>query len=183
MAVGKLQIVAFSGKMGVGKTTAALYLKELYKFKKVSFADKLKDVARELFPFEDQHFSVTGKNVKFNNQDFTPREFLIHLGQFLRYFDKDYFIKATHLEDMTGRIVIDDLRYLNEVEYLKKLGAKIIRIHRYRKDNPYKGEFASDPSETELDDYAGWDAQIHEFQNDKIVGLRRRIDQIMQEIL
>lgn len=183
MAAGKLIIVAFSGKMGVGKTAAAMYLKELYKFKKVSFADKLKDVAKELFPFDDLAFSVKGKNVKFKDHDFTPREFLIHLGQFLRYFDKDYFIKATHLEDMTGRIVIDDLRYLNEVEYLKKLGAKFVRIHRYRNENPYKGEFSGDPSETELDSYEGWDAQIHEFQNSKIVDLRRRIDQIMQELL
>ena len=42
--------VAFAGKMQVGKTTSADYLVQKYGFVKLSFAGKLKEIAKDLWP-------------------------------------------------------------------------------------------------------------------------------------
>ncbi|MEK6973671.1 MAG: AAA family ATPase [Nanoarchaeota archaeon] len=42
-------LIAISGKQGSGKTTAANYLVENFNFKIISFSDKIKEVAMDLF--------------------------------------------------------------------------------------------------------------------------------------
>lgn len=171
-------IIGFSGKRGTGKTVSANYLKDTYKFKKISFADRLKEVAKDLMPFTEMHMSPKGKDKPFGNYDFTPREFLIQLGQFMRYYDPDYWVKSSGIDNAVGRIVVDDVRFPNEVDYLKRLGAKIIRIKRYKKLNIY-GEDLDDPSETSLDNYKDFDYTIEDCVNTTLPVLYQQLDNAM----
>jgi hypothetical protein len=172
-------IIGLSGKRGVGKSTAADFLIDTHNFKRVSFADKLKETARTFFPFTSVDFSPSGKEKKYKNYDWTPREFLIHLGQFARFHDEDYWVKASGLAAATGKIVIDDVRFPNEVEYLKSVGAKIIRINRFEKLNPY-GKNLDDPSETSLDGYKGFDYVVEDVQNIKVSDLYKTMTQALK---
>ena len=52
------------------------------------------------------------------------------------------------------RVVIDDVRFLNEVEMIHRLGGRVIRI-----DRPGPAE-STHASETELDSFDGWDGVI-----------------------
>lgn len=164
-------LIALSGKRQRGKTTAADYLVRHHKFVKVSFAEALKEDARNLFEFEDEHLYGALKDKKFKDYEWTPREFLIRYGQFLRYFDADYWVKnllkLLDLDDPKRKYVCDDLRFVNEAQILKKAGAKLIRINRYDKDLDikYDANIDNDISETALDDYKEWDAVIESFQN------------------
>ena len=72
--------IAFSGKMQVGKTTSATYLVRKYGFVKLAFADKLKEIARDLFP---EQFESGEK----------PRKLLQDLGIKMREIDADVWVK------------------------------------------------------------------------------------------
>lgn len=170
-----ITIIGLSGKRGVGKTTMANYLHDVYKFKRISFADRLKEVAKELMPFQDVHLSTKGKEKPFNNYDWTPREFLIQLGQFMRYYDKNYWVRSSGIDNAVGRIVIDDVRFPNEVEYLKSLGAKIVRIKRFEKLNVY-GKELDDPSETSLDNFTGFDFIVEDCVNVTLKDMYKQAD-------
>lgn len=177
----KTLIIGISGKRGVGKTTAANYLVEIHRFKKVSFGDKLKEMAGWLLPFKPIDFSPSGKEKKFMDYDWTPREFLINFGQFMRYHDPEYWLKYSDVDqDTKGKIVIDDVRFPNEVDYLKSLGAKIIRINRFENLNIY-GKDLNDPSETSLDDYKGFDYVIESSRNIKKTDLYDQMATVLKE--
>lgn len=135
------------GKMGAGKNTVADYLTDKYGFKQLAFADKLKEIARELFP----DAFVTGK----------PRELLQVLGQKMREIQRDcwtyYVMRQVHdYQD----VVITDCRYLNELEIAQKYGfipvrvvcSDSIRIDRLMdRDGVFNPETLNHVSETELD--------------------------------
>ena len=172
-------IIGISGKRGVGKTTAAKYLERFYRFEVVSFASLLRDQAAQLFPFKELHLKGGLKEKPFEDYDWAPRDFLIKFGQFMRYWDENYWVNAA-LKKIEGkdRVVFDDLRYTNEANILKRNGAKLIRIERYKKENPCKPNpfYDNDPSETQLDDYKHFDAKIEKFHNVKLFDLHKELD-------
>jgi len=177
-------IVGISGKRGAGKTTAADYLVKMYGFTKVSFAALLKEQAKLLFPFSREQLYGSAKEKKYKKYDWTPRDFMIKFGQFLRYWDQDYWIKYALLEcEKHDRVVIDDLRYQNEANILKAAGAKLIRIRRYKNDNPFfDKKYEREESECQLDDYGGFDEIIHEFENKAIPALHKTLDYRMKKL-
>jgi len=179
-----MKLIGISGKRGVGKTTAARYLERFYGFKKLSFADEIRSIAKSLFKFSDTDFTdIRKKESDFLDYDWTPREFLINLGEFLRYHDRDYFLKHTLNKipaKSKGLYVIDDVRYENEAEMIKKGGGSILRITRYQKENPY-GKNLDIPSETALDNYK-YDYIIHEFNNQSLTKLTGQLDNYMDDL-
>lgn len=174
-------IIAISGKRGVGKTTAAIYLQEKFGFKRVSFAETLKRHAEVLVPGINRVMGVKGKEKPFFKSGESARQFLISFGQFMRYWDEDYWIKASGIDTAEGLIVIDDLRFKNEAKYLKAKGAKLIRINRYEHINCY-GKNLDDPSETDLDDFKEWDYVIEDCTNVTIDDLMKQCDRAMKDL-
>lgn len=127
--------LAFVGKAGAGKTTIANELVERYRFVKLSFAAPLKKFAEEILmrPID--------------KTDPLDRKFLQVFGTDLcRARDKEVWVKhlkntmynSTQFVPVKGGVVmkttfecpcvVDDCRFLNEAEYLKKEGFYIIRI-------------------------------------------------------
>ena len=170
--------LAISGHKGVGKTTAAKYLASKHGFRIESFAGKLKSLSSKFYPFNDLHLNGNLKEEKFEGHDWTPRDFMIKLGAFMRYWEPDYWINSINISK--GSVVIDDLRYLNEVEYLKSKGFKTIRINRFDKHNPYKSDL-NDPSETQLDNYE-FDYVIHDISNITLNDLYASLEHILGKL-
>lgn len=124
--------IAFFGPMVSGKTYCADTLVEFDPdlWTKVAFANKLKAIAKDLY-------GVEGK-------DGNDRTLLQNLGQDLRKHDSDVWIKALLRtvecyeepivdewdEEVYGRsnIVLDDLRYINEANYLRQNGFLIFLV-------------------------------------------------------
>ena len=171
-------IIGISGKRGVGKTLAANHIATNHKFKIVSFAQPLKDMAKTMFPFTEADLTnPTKKEKPFRGHDWSPREFLIHLGEFQRFHQNDYWlakgIDACN-DHVKNNYVFDDVRYKNEAEAIKKLGGVLLRIERYEKHNPY-GKNLDTPSETDLDDF-GFDYTVEKMWNTTQEDLFRQAD-------
>lgn len=178
----KRLIIGFSGHRGVGKTTVmAQYLNRLHGFKVVSFGSKLKEMARLFFPFGPLDFLEKNKEKPYKEYDWTPRDFMIALGKLGRYFDENYWVKMSGLETMKGNIVLDDVRFPNEAEYIKSQGGILIRVSRYEKLNVY-GKDLDDPSETSLDKYDGFDYRIESCRNTNLDDAHDALDHILEDL-
>ena len=106
--------IAFSGKLCSGKSTAAKIIGEIINDVTIlSFAGKVKEIARDLF-------GMTTKD----------RELLINIGKKMREIDSDIWIKYLLKEsEKYENVVVDDLRFPNEYKYLKEHGFTIIRLN------------------------------------------------------
>lgn len=171
-----MQIIGFSGKSGAGKSTAAQYLIKQYGFTKISLAGPIKIAADSLFP----GLSSYAKEVPFRNYDWTPREFLVNLGALLRFHDPAYWLRLCIIEmrDNNGKYVVDDVRFHNEVDGLKRMGGKIVRINRFEKMNPYKSKDIE--SEKALDEYKEFDYTITEQWNTSLRNLHTQCDMMLK---
>jgi len=106
--------VAFAGKAGSGKTTAANILVQELGYRRVSLAAPLKSVVSQLWP------------------DLSPekrRPYLQSVGDGLRAVDPYVFIRYL-LRDVgdSTKIAVDDVRYPNEVRSLRKAGFLLIYL-------------------------------------------------------
>lgn len=135
-------IVFLAGKQRAGKDTVAEYLVKEYGFKRAAFADKLKELASDLF-------GMTEKD----------RGLLIDLGMKMREIDPLVWVKYVWRSKIQAepdaRWVITDGRFLNELEFFENVGAWTIRIDAEADTRAARGgynpEHENDPSEAEID--------------------------------
>jgi hypothetical protein len=142
------------GSIGAGKTTVAKALTEFYK---VSFADQLRLVANQLWPWLDH-----------NNKDADYRKKMEGLSSALKEIDPLIFIRATcnRIESCGLNIVIDDCRTHAELEFMEKYcklmgyrlfpimlnrGVSVVRISNVEQAlTKLRGEFAQINNNDEL---------------------------------
>lgn len=165
-----MKIIGLTAKKGSGKDTFADYLVKNHGYVKLSFAQYIKESAKVLFQWTDEHFEQDKKEIKDEYWNISPREFLQQFGTyFLRNFlhilnceelkiyndtkivlsgkkKFTFHIKRLNLHitelykinSVNNKIVISDIRFEDEYEYVKKLGGTIIKIERPNiKDNIY----------------------------------------------
>lgn len=141
-------IIGLAGEKGSGKDTVAAYLVKQYQFERRAFADPLKKSVAALLdiPFFQIDKFKNDDTVKVsvhhdedgylrNIKSQTFREFLQKFGteSHRDVFGVDFWVDQTLPKDgyYHGRkIVITDCRFDNEVERIRHLGGKIVRIHR-----------------------------------------------------
>jgi hypothetical protein len=136
------QLIGLAGLAGVGKSTVALHLVKRRGFERYRMAGPLKEMARQLGLTHDQ---IDGAN-KEEPIDWldgvTPRHImqtlgtewgrnLIHRDMWIRIAERR--VKGMMAGGDTGlfrgdNVVIDDIRFENEVEMVHRLGGKVYRI-------------------------------------------------------
>ena len=128
-------IIAFLGRAGSGKSTAAKHLVEKYGATRYSIARGLKEMAKDLYGFTDEQVYGTQeqKETVEPRWGISPRQAMQRLGAAARkHLGEDVWINAC-VEEIGAsddpRVVIDDVRHLNEVELLRvMLGANVIKL-------------------------------------------------------
>lgn len=135
-------IIGLSGKKRAGKTTLAKYVEKKYEFRRLAFADALKDVAAILFGLTwDQQYGDSKEEKDPINHGYTPRQILQKLGtDVFRKSFPDAFpefgspwvhkLKTTIERNPDKNYIIEDCRFPDEVEFIKSLGGMIINIER-----------------------------------------------------
>lgn len=113
--------VAFIGRMGAGKTTAASCLQHEFNYRPFRVVGPLKRFVAEVWPGRDEHH----------------RERMLALGRAVRALDEDALLGAAlreldpYLDEdarIAGRIVVDDCRTQAEYRALQARGFKFCRI-------------------------------------------------------
>lgn len=131
-------IIALTGSKGSGKDTVAEYLTSRYGFAKLSFARILKDVVSIMFGWDRRKIEgITDEDRQWREEvdvwwstelgipHFTPRFALENIGTdvFRKHFHQNIWILTLKREIQVAinggwDVVITDLRFLNEEEFL-----------------------------------------------------------------
>lgn len=138
------KIIGLSGLIGSGKGTVGDILVDMG-YTKLSFADSLKDAVSVIFGWdrnllegdtlESREFREckdTFWSKKFD-RDITPRRILQEIGTDLfrtQYLDSIWMDSLERKIQNYDKVVICDVRFANEIEFLHSIGAKLIEISR-----------------------------------------------------
>ncbi len=157
-------LIGLSGKAGSGKSTAGEYLRKVHGYHNFAFADALKDTVGTAFGFSEEQLFGDLKEVIDPRWGVSPRWCLQWLGtEILRSRFPDIWIRHLrqdildfHSTNGQRPIVVIDVRFRDEAEALKRLGAVLIRIERANAP-PAQG-IPNHISEYALDGWEGWRA-------------------------
>ena len=152
-----MKLLGLSGKAGAGKDSAFLILKRLLgdRVVRVAFADGVKAEA----------MAVGWNGLK----DEAGRRLLQEIGAGRREQDPSYWIVSAFKRMATlpadSIVVISDARYKNEAMVIREAGGALWRIERTNPDmtpfdNGLSPEAKAHPSETDLDNYVGFQARL-----------------------
>lgn len=137
--------IGICGKAGTGKTAVADHLVNKYGYKRYAVADEVKRIAIRLFKMKEKDRKLL-QDIGFKMREIRPSVWI------------DFLIDQVKGKD---KIVVDDIRYPNEYEALKKEGFKMIRVVADReicikrlseRDGTAAIERLDDESETAMDD-------------------------------
>ena len=170
-------IYVLSGKSGSGKTKTSEIIKDIYykKNKKsiiVSYADALKEYARNILGWTEEEKK--------------PRDFLQQVGVELikNKIDSKFLIKRV-LQDIKvysyfyDVIIVSDARFIEEIECLKEFD-KVISIHINKDNNDLTDKQKNHITEKALDNYNNYDYIID--NNDSVYKLKEVIEKIVSEV-
>ena len=119
----KREVIAFIGRQGSGKSFQSQRLVKERGFKKLSFADPLREIAFNVIGMDFKEGMEKYDELKrteiINGLNF--RNILENLGAAVRKFDKNFWANAliVNIKNCPEHIVIDDMRYPNEYEIVR----------------------------------------------------------------
>ena len=147
------QFIAITGRKSNGKDTLGNYLVKNYGYKRISFADPIKEICKTLFKFNNKQLNGSLKETKDEFWNVTPREVFQYVGTDLfRYqistimphIENNFWIavmKRTILKELEinpqQKFVITDLRFQNEFDFCREMDCLIIRVSRSVPENQF----------------------------------------------
>ena len=141
-------ILGVSGFINSGKSTVAMQLTENYGFRKDSFATSLKDACAALFDWprdllegdtkesrEWREVTDSWWSEKLNISNFSPRLALQLIGTdaLRNHFNPGLWFMTLEnrvRKDPDRHVVISDVRFPNEVEFIQNQGGIMVRVDR-----------------------------------------------------
>lgn len=148
-------IVAISGYAGAGKSTAADCFDN---YQRISFAAPIKRILSMVYHLPIEHFYDNALKMLPNENlnGLTPRRALqligtegfrnlIDVATWSKHFEREANMIMSRNQNLSG-IVVDDLRFLDELEMLQHHGATIVYI-----ENPNVSKAFDHQSENELE--------------------------------
>jgi len=171
------------GRKGAGKDSIADYLVSRYDYTKRAFAAPLKAAAQVLFGFTDEQVNGNLKETQ-TSWGITPRAVLQWLGtevfrkrihELIPGMGEDFWVHSTLNREIPKRLVISDVRFLNEVKGIHERKGRIIKVIR-----PVLGAVQTDPHESEagIDLIQNYDYLV--INDGTLEDLYEKIDQIVR---
>lgn len=145
--------ILISGKMGIGKTTVANYMKE---------AAELAGINKPTILSIAKDVKVTARFMGWDGvKDAKGRKLLQHIGAAGRDYDQDIWISraANRVEEYSPLYIVDDWRFQNELDYLvnNHFTVYTVRVETRRNDWPLRPQWElkslEDASEVSLPSY------------------------------
>ena len=130
------QIIGLSGLKGSGKSTVALWLESIYDFHIVAYADPLKDALELVFGLTHEQLRGDAKEIIDERWGLTPRFMMQRFGtEVIRSIHSNAWniIMERRLSNMPEtNVVIEDVRYDNEIKQIQGMGGIIWQIRSTR---------------------------------------------------
>lgn len=141
-------IIGLLGYIGSGKGTVASQLVKEYNFRQDSFAASLKDACAALFDWPRHMLEGDTKesrewreqpdiwwSEKLSRPDFSPRLALQLMGTDVirnNFDERMWFLTVENKirKNPSQNVVISDVRFPNEVKFIKENGGKLIKVNR-----------------------------------------------------
>lgn len=171
----KMLVIGISGKAHSGKDTLANILVSNYGFVSIAFADKLKRMVRKHYGFKTEELWCDEKSEE-------VRRVLQGTGQIVKVLQGNHYwvrklqerilYESLIKETWNNRVVISDVRFSEEKEFIERCGGLHIDIVR-----PDKRKVEFRPDHISEQDILNWDYQI---KNDNTLEqLSETVDTIM----
>lgn len=142
-------LIGLIAKKQSGKGVMANHLVGAYGYIKYSFASPMKEMSKILFNWTEQYVNGDLKEVIDDRWGISPRQFLQFFGSDIMQFSlpnkfPEYKMKRNHWVQLFNmwyqnhqkeNIVIDDCRFIHEIDYIKKNNGITIRIIRPNLNN------------------------------------------------
>ena len=137
-----LNIIGITGRKRHGKDTLGDYLVSNYGYTKIGFADALKEGCRHIFGFNDDQLYGNSKEIDDEFWKASPRKVLQFVGtdlfrdQLARVLPEDKYdiwvkvVEKTILQNPDKKYVITDVRFNNELAFIKKYNGLTIKVQR-----------------------------------------------------
>lgn len=192
--------IAIVGKMGSGKSSLANYLVDVHKYTRVANAGALKTLAEMAYGPIDKgktyritkpHFippgfggaSLVGET-EYRDTEVSGREILQGIGQTLKEFDRDIWLKAMERSMMehTGPFVCDDTRFKFEAEWLKARGWLVVSLYvptEVRMER-YKNLYGRYPTEEEMNHPS--ETEVYDIDYDLLLTTTVPVPELVEQI-
>jgi hypothetical protein len=186
-------MIGFLAKKRRGKDTSADYLCDEHGYVKRAFAGPLKKAVQELFGFTDSQLHTEQKELVDERWGVSPRKALQVVGSdmirdlfpklLLPDIGNDFWTKRVDIwynetkNDHKGLVIISDVRFQNEVDYIHSKGGVVIKINRPDLDSKIIDLHQSEISVDKIENY---DLILN--NNGKKEDLYEKIDKIMKFI-
>jgi hypothetical protein len=193
--------IAISGKRHSGKDTLAHMFGDLV-YKKlgdkryncayyVAFADSMKEIAKLMFPDLDasclwgpsEARSAIVKDAFKNGVPLTYRQLLMDLGDYGRAYNPDIWINNLNVslnkieKSLPSIIVCTDVRFHNEILYLKKKEFYLVRLIRDENID------VNHASETEQNEFVDGDFNYIVYNNRNLEDLKNKASNIIDSLI
>ena len=135
-------IIAITGRKFSGKDTSVSVIRSIIKDEAriyhLTFAKPIKQASMALFNLTEQDLNdPIAKEMRLSGQEWSPREIMQKLGTAVREtFGQDFFINhvLSLINSITNNddkiIIVSDVRYDREAQFLKDKGAIVVKIKR-----------------------------------------------------
>lgn len=137
-------VIALTGPKGSGKDTVGQLIKDSFpdSARTIAFADPIKSVMSHLFALDptnnDEYDVFKRTDLRFVldghcRTSIAGRHLVREIGMLMRSYDEQQFVRYVQEQikvHPTKLWVVTDLRFQNELESMRALGAKIIKVKR-----------------------------------------------------
>jgi hypothetical protein len=140
------QIIGIAGRKFNGKDTVGDYLVKNYGYKRLAFAEPIKDICKIVFGMSDMQLNSKEKEELDLEWNITPRKlmqfigtelFRNQIGELIPNIKNDIWLNVLEKKikdalkiDPTSKFVITDVRFENELKLISKLGGIVIKVKR-----------------------------------------------------
>lgn len=157
-------LLGLAGPAGCGKSTTASLLSGSCGWARLSFADPLRQLLLALHPAWDLWHLGPGKDLTPPDGGLSPREMMRAAGDWAKAYVPGFFIDAAYDQVIrhwraNRHIVIDDVRFDAEADFVRRQGGVICHISRqevsFRRDHNSELGIEPMPGDLHLKNWGG----------------------------
>lgn len=180
-------MIGLVGKARCGKSSVADILVNEFGYQKFPMAGAIRKAILIALPFLEAKYLNTEKEVEIPELKVTGRQLLQSMGHdWGRGNNRDMWIKAHRYEiDLMKidfrKVVVDDVRYDNEMDYIHRRGGRIIGVDRPYMEGVKTDSWREHPSEAgvNIDKIDHWITNISCLQTDLEYAVRNVMDEVL----